>query len=271
MTIFVDSILEAHLGYTAVYLCIGVGFLFLRKVDAGEIGPGYWALGFFFNSAGFLFWSGRLPLLPWQYFLAGEVLHVAGFIMMVCGAYRFSGNRYKPWNAVAGGLWLIAWALSIMLLTRSTYLAFILIKFLRAGLFVFAGAIILARKASGPHFGQKVAGYSLLAWGLYTVILAFVNLEPILNLAYGFLVGFHVLSSFGMVAMVVDRLRIKAEESEQHVKTLEGLLPICSYCKKIRDKSNTWHNLELYIEERSKAEFSHGICPECFEKHRPDR
>ena len=51
------------------------------------------------------------------------------------------------------------------------------------------------------------------------------------------------------------------------VETLQGLLPICSYCKKIREDSNYWTDVESYIERFSTAEFSHGVCPECYDKH----
>lgn len=47
------------------------------------------------------------------------------------------------------------------------------------------------------------------------------------------------------------------------VKQLEGIIPICSYCKKIRDDHNVWNQLEKYISTHSEALFSHGICPEC--------
>lgn len=50
------------------------------------------------------------------------------------------------------------------------------------------------------------------------------------------------------------------------VKTLKGFLPICSGCKKIRDDKGYWNQIESYIQERSEAEFSHGICPDCKEK-----
>lgn len=53
----------------------------------------------------------------------------------------------------------------------------------------------------------------------------------------------------------------------QEVKRLEGILPTCAYCKRIRDDSGQWHQFEVYIRERSEAEFSHGICPECKELH----
>jgi hypothetical protein len=54
------------------------------------------------------------------------------------------------------------------------------------------------------------------------------------------------------------------------VETLSGLLPICSYCKKIRDDDGNWQRIDSYIESRSSAVFSHGMCDECFEQHQPD-
>ena len=63
---------------------------------------------------------------------------------------------------------------------------------------------------------------------------------------------------------LIDRAR-KLEEALVQVKTLQGLLPICSYCKKIRDDQNYWQQLESYISTHSSARFSHSICPECYE------
>ena len=51
------------------------------------------------------------------------------------------------------------------------------------------------------------------------------------------------------------------------VKVLRGILPICAYCKKIRDDKDYWQSVEKYISSRTDAQFSHGFCPECFEKH----
>jgi len=49
--------------------------------------------------------------------------------------------------------------------------------------------------------------------------------------------------------------------------TLEGLLAICSYCKRLRDVDGAWMPLERYVESRSSARFSHGVCPDCYEKY----
>jgi sigma-B regulation protein RsbU (phosphoserine phosphatase) len=50
------------------------------------------------------------------------------------------------------------------------------------------------------------------------------------------------------------------------MKRLQGLLPICSYCKRIRDDQNYWQQVESYVSEHSEAEFSHGICPDCYDR-----
>lgn len=61
---------------------------------------------------------------------------------------------------------------------------------------------------------------------------------------------------------LIDRVG-ELEEALANVKQLQGLLPICSYCKKIRDDQNYWSQVESYISDRSEARFTHGICPDC--------
>ncbi len=60
------------------------------------------------------------------------------------------------------------------------------------------------------------------------------------------------------------------KKSAQQIKTLHGLLPICSSCKRIRDDGGYWNKIEEYIKEHSKAEFTHSICPECAKKLYPE-
>ncbi len=56
------------------------------------------------------------------------------------------------------------------------------------------------------------------------------------------------------------------KEALLSVKQLGGLLPICSYCKKIRDDQNYWQQVEAYVGKHSQAKFSHSICPQCYEE-----
>lgn len=56
----------------------------------------------------------------------------------------------------------------------------------------------------------------------------------------------------------------------EHVKELQGMIPICMHCKRIRNQSQIWEKVETYIEHRSGAKFSHALCAECLEIHYPD-
>jgi CheY-like chemotaxis protein len=62
---------------------------------------------------------------------------------------------------------------------------------------------------------------------------------------------------------LADRVE-QLERALDQVKRLQGIIPICGYCKKIRDDHDYWQNLDSYISTHSEAEFSHGICPSCY-------
>ena len=69
-----------------------------------------------------------------------------------------------------------------------------------------------------------------------------------------------------------DRLSIQVQELKTalaHVKMLQGILPICAHCHRIRDDRKSWRGMEEYIEAHSDAQFSHGICPRCMDKYYP--
>ncbi len=88
--------------------------------------------------------------------------------------------------------------------------------------------------------------------------------------------------SYGRLVILRDitaRKRLEAEREElirslrealDRVKTLNGLLPICANCKKIRDDRGYWHQVEVYIHEHSGADFSHSLCPECVKNLYPE-
>jgi GAF domain-containing protein len=77
------------------------------------------------------------------------------------------------------------------------------------------------------------------------------------------------LSRQVMALLELRRVSARMAEGLEKVKTLHGLLPICAWCKRIRDDHGYWSQVEAYVHEHTGADFTHGICPECLEKQRP--
>ncbi len=99
-----------------------------------------------------------------------------------------------------------------------------------------------------------------------------VNKQP--YVADGKVAGF-----IGVARDITRRVSLEAEQKKlitelrdalASIRTLRGLLPICSSCKKIRDDKGYWKQIEAYVSEHSEAEFSHGLCPECAQKLYPE-
>lgn len=77
-----------------------------------------------------------------------------------------------------------------------------------------------------------------------------------------------------LARQIISQLEFRRTASDlaaalSELKTLHGLLPICSHCKSVRNDTGYWESVESYVEAHSEADFSHGICPGCMERHYP--
>lgn len=170
--------------------------------------------------------------------------------------------------------WLRSVAVVIASLILATLLTFPLqhIATHSVALF-FMAAVILAARFAGP--------YTTIAGALLSVLIFdwFFDQHPYrldLNLAGG--VRAVVFCSVALLVASLERQRRTALQQLEtrnqdlraildEIRTLRGILPICMHCKQIRDKEGRWVRLEKYVQEHSHAEFTHGLCPSCFEKH----
>lgn len=144
--------------------------------------------------------------------------------------------------------------------------------------------ILVADYFSGPFIQfpftylipiSLAAYYSGRRWGLFfAVVMPLVRLYfhialwaapwTIIEAGINGLIRVVVFSAF---AFIIDRIARQTRELSNEVTMLEGLLPICSHCKRIRDQNEEWQVLEKYIQDRTPTTFTHGICPECAQKH----
>ena len=93
------------------------------------------------------------------------------------------------------------------------------------------------------------------AWGVpYTLPVAIINACVRLGLLF-------------FITFLCGKLSEQTQALRARVRTLEGFLPTCAFCKDIRDEAGNWHQIEEYVASRSEVRFSHGVCPTCAAEH----
>ena len=91
----------------------------------------------------------------------------------------------------------------------------------------------------------------------------------IISAAVASLIIYFVRNTASLELRVNERT-VELQEALEQIKTLRGIVPICSHCKQIRNDEGFWSQVEHYVEDHTHVKFSHGICPECKEEHYHD-
>ncbi|MBW1768638.1 MAG: hypothetical protein JRJ65_16530, partial [Deltaproteobacteria bacterium] len=100
------------------------------------------------------------------------------------------------------------------------------------------------------------------------------NITVIMTLAgilLSIIIAFIATSRVLKAEKVLLDKNIELQKALDEIKTLRGIIPICSHCKQIRDDEGMWKKIEEYIHAHSEASFSHSICPDCMRKHYPEQ
>jgi len=127
------------------------------------------------------------------------------------------------------------------------------------------GDVLLALDITGETILLRKQLIHTITVTLTILVLSFV----ILYLSFRRLIG-KIEKLNETLEMRVEERTQKLKKALDEIKTLEGILPLCSYCKKIRTDKDEWENVDVYIQTHSGAEISHGICPECAQIHYPE-
>ena len=141
---------------------------------------------------------------------------------------------------------------------------------------LFVAAVILVSRYEGWIAGVCTALLSVMSFDWF-----FDQTPQLLDFTLANGIRITVFVSLSVFIALLERQRRQAlqglaatnrtlQKAIDEVKTLRGVLPICSYCKKIATDPQTWVELENYVRKHSEAEFSHGICPDCLRKHSLD-
>jgi hypothetical protein len=97
----------------------------------------------------------------------------------------------------------------------------------------------------------------------------FMTASTVQSIAFLVLIVGNISLFMGFIILNSQRVENDLGQARSEIKQLKGILPICSYCKKIRDDKGYWNQIEAYIRDHSEADFTHSLCQECAEKLYP--
>lgn len=199
--------------------------------------------------------------------------------LAVFGAINIRDHEYEAAAVALTGLPLAAWSLYLSRRRPGPrWSAYPLIIYL-AAMMVFMLAINLQHSTAlmwlnaapaiamfcvGARVGLGVSGILFVA-----MVVTLVLNDHVLTQAYSLrMVCAYLLTA--SICFTYERNRERAVQELQtaarRIQSLEGLLPICAWCKKIRDDEGEWHRVEGYLADRAPVSFTHGICPQCDRK-----
>lgn len=260
-----EQLQPAFMAFAVLFLLVVPGFWGLRKTPQNNGGPTCWSVSYVFNGLGFLGW-GLTPYIEsfWAY-ASGDFMHMLGFLFIALGVLRFTDRRPTTRHYLAGLVAMACWAMLILVsITQTVFKVFPFFLLLRALPVAAASWWLFKDDRPQSARARRLAGWCFAAWALGMAVWPGLVFFPGLRApSLGFMVGLHLAASLGLVLMVVDRLRTQALQAEERAERLEGLLPICAHCKKVRTPQGQWQDIEVYISQRSDADFSHGLCEEC--------
>ncbi|NLF96569.1 MAG: hypothetical protein GX569_07510 [Candidatus Riflebacteria bacterium] len=225
---------------------------------------------------------GSRNLLP-DFFsiVVANLLIVSGNSFVSYGLERFTGQRPNKW------LFISQSAAAIVLIPCFTYYipsvdarivilsAILAVLFGYSGYIVFKHVPVLVKNRNS----LLVTSLSILsAWNILRMILTAQG-APIPDLMTAstfhgatlmvFICGY-ITVIIGLIILNFQKVELDLSAAIDEVRTLRGIVPICTSCKKIKDEKGSWSLVEEYVRAHSHAEFSHGMCPDCMKKFYPD-
>lgn len=264
----------------SLVLCICMIYIYAtRKTYHGFW---YWMIASIFYGLGMVLMSLRGVLPDFVTIVAANTLLVAGFGSVAFGLQLFLARTGQKWLFLTLTVFLFLSYLVFTFYIPSVNARIILISGLIIFIYGYCGYLInrFQPDIMNERSFLLVTVFALQAlWNVVRIYHTFFiggNITDYMNAPF-----FHGLTTtvffcgnifiiIGLIVMNFHRVEYDLQAALEEVKTLQGIIPICSSCKKIRDDKGIWNQIEAYISVHSEAEFSHGICPDCIQKLYPE-
>lgn len=211
-----------------------------------------------------------------------NTLIVAAIGIMVCGIEGFVDKKRSAWSVLFLSIFLFISFVYFTYYTPNINARIVVISAVLAVLYGYGTYIVhhyIPKLLGGQNIFLKVVFSFLSIWSIFRIIPTLFFENPIHDFMHAsavhgvsFVVSFsgNIMVTIGLIVLNFQRVEADLFSSLEEVKTLRGILPICMYCKGIRDDKGYWNQIEKYISEHSEAQFSHSICETCMNKYHKD-
>ncbi len=264
-------------GFTAFVMFICLGHVILRRRTSP--GFGLWTWAALASSASFVLLSFRQILPDFFTIIIADILAVLAGILIARGLAKFCGRPQANWLdltilvAFTAYLLIFQPGLQARIVTVSFALSLI---YLRATLLTVGPVarllgeqnLLLVLCLGIVSLWCLVRAIVTWLWGDQSIHL--MSVGPYHGLTFLIMIMGNIVMMVSLISLNSRRLENDLTSAMNEIKTLRGIIPICANCKKIRDDRGFWQQVESYVRERSDAEFTHSICPDCVEMLYPE-
>ena len=270
---FISSIISLVLSVCMVYVSL------TRKTYYGF---SQWTIASILYSFGMVLMSLRGILPDFISIIVANTFLMAGFVFIAYGLEIFTDRTRRIWLFASLSIITILLCLLFTYYSPNVNARIIAVSMIIALIYGYSGSLVhihVPRLIDDRNTFLVVLFIIQAMWNVLRAIHAvFIesNIADYMQASgfYGLTVvvffSGNIFIIIGLIVLNSQRVEFDLRTAMEEVKTLRGIIPICSSCKQIRDDQGIWNQIEAYISVHSEAEFSHSICPECMKKLYPE-
>ncbi len=260
---------------------LGVAFTLLMNQTKTYTGFNKWGLSAFFLAFASFMIGAREQIPDFFSLYLGNFLAIAGLLLINRGIYEFFEQKLKLSFDIALMVGFVTLHSYLSVTSDVMHARILAVSFFHALALGKSFKMLYQQKDATQLVFLPILLFSLGSFVLLNLIRGCINIwflcipspgsdKTLLGISFIILNPIVVLIYFSLLASNFRRTQESLIHAKNKIKTLFGILPICSHCKRIRTVQNDWLPVEVYVQRNSEANFSHGICPECLKENFPE-
>ncbi len=246
-------------------LIIIIALTYIKSFSVKIHGLSYWILAHtcLLLKYGVLFFSDENWVLFIGFFFQSSLM-----IFLIIGMHQFLELHLNKhiWSGILAVM--IIWDILLIFVFHNIQLHLFSFGFLIGGLMIYNAWLIFHNSKGDKKQNMIYIGVFFFINGLHYLDYPFLRpIEWFAPIGYLMDFGFNLAFGIGLIMLIIQKINSNVLQSKEKIHTLQGMLPICASCKKIRDSKGYWNQIEDYLRKNADIEFTHGLCEDCYQKY----